>query len=183
MKEVRLHGRGGQGAVTSAELVAIAAIDEGRYAQAFPSFGPERRGAPVAAFIRVSDKQIRTREKVYTPDIVMVLDSSLPSLVNVAAGLKEGGIVILNTDMSEKEVRKTFNLEGCKLAMVDANTIAREVLGLPITNTTMLGALLKATGIVGIDALEEALDRRFGRLSEKNKAALKRAYDETVITG
>ncbi len=183
MKEVRLHGRGGQGAVTSAELVAIAAIDEGRYAQAFPSFGPERRGAPVAAFIRVSDKQIRTREKVYTPDIVMVLDSSLPSLVNVAAGLKDDGIVILNTDMSEKEVRKTFNLKDCKLAMVDANTIAREVLGLPITNTTMLGALLKATGIVGIDALEEALDRRFGRLSEKNKAALKRAYEETVITG
>ncbi len=182
MKEVRLHGRGGQGGVTSAELVAIAAIDEGKYAQAFPSFGPERRGAPVAAFIRVSDKQIRTREKVYTPDIVLVLDPALPSLVNVAAGLKDDGIVILNTAMSEDQVRKEFGLK-CKLAMVDATKIATEVLGLPITNTTMLGALLKATGIVSQSHLEEALDRRFGRIAEKNKNALQRAFDETVVAG
>ncbi len=182
MKEIRIHGRGGQGGVTSAELVATAAIDEGKYAQAFPSFGPERRGAPVAAFVRVSDSQIRTREKVYTPDIVMVLDPSLPALVNVSEGLKEGGIVVLNTHMKEDEVRKAFGLD-CKLALVDANAIAHEVLGLPITNTTMLGALMKATGIVGLDALEEALERRFGRLAEKNKAAMKRAYEETVVSG
>ncbi|HID98664.1 MAG TPA: pyruvate synthase [Thermodesulfobacteriaceae bacterium] len=182
MKEVRLHGRGGQGGVTSAELVAIAGIAEGKYAQAFPSFGPERRGAPVAAFIRVSDTPIRTREKVYNPDIVLVLDHSLPSLVNVAQGLCEDGIVILNTGMSEAEVREKFDLK-CKLAMVDANTIAMEVLGLPITNTTMLGALLKATGIVGKAALEEALENRFGRIAEKNKAALNRAFEETVVTG
>jgi len=181
MKEVRLHGRGGQGAVTSAEVVAIAGIDEGRFAQAFPSFGPERRGAPVTAFIRMSDSPIRTREKVYHPDIVMVLDSSLPSLVRVSEGLHKDGIVILNTHMKESEVRKTFGLDS-KLAMVDANTIAREILGLPITNTTMLGALLKATGIVGQEALEHALDRRFGRLSEKNKAAMRRAIEETIIT-
>ena len=181
MKEVRVHGRGGQGGVTSAEQVAIAAIDEGKYAQAFPSFGPERRGAPVAAFIRVSEAPIRTREKVYHPDIVVVLDASLPALVNVQEGIKEDGIVVLNTAMSEKEVRKTFGLTG-RLAMVDANTIAMEVLGLPITNTTMLGALLKATGIVGMEALEVALERRFGRLADKNKAAMRRAYEETVIT-
>ena len=182
MKEVRLHGRGGQGAVTSAELVATAGIDEGKYAQAFPSFGPERRGAPVTAFVRVSDSPIRTREKVYCPDIVIVLDSALPSLVKVSEGLHEDGIVILNTNMKESEVRETFGLDS-KLAMVDANTIAREVLGLPITNTTMLGALLKATGIVGTDAMEDALDRRFGRLSEKNKAAMRRAFEETTVTG
>ncbi|MFO8240728.1 MAG: 2-oxoacid:acceptor oxidoreductase family protein [Dissulfuribacterales bacterium] len=181
MKEVRLHGRGGQGAVTSAELVAIAGIDEGRFAQAFPSFGPERRGAPVTAFIRVSDSPIRTREKVYCPDIVMVLDSSLPSLVKVSEGLHKDGIVILNTHMKESEVRRAFGLDS-KLAMVDANTIAREILGLPITNTTMLGALLKATGIVGKKSLEHALDRRFGRLSEKNKDAMRRAIEETIIT-
>ncbi len=181
MKEVRLHGRGGQGGVTSAELVATAAIAEGKYAQAFPSFGPERRGAPVAAFIRVSDQPIRTREKVYHPDIVVVLDPSLPALVNVAEGLKEGGIVILNTDLSEKEVREKFGLKS-KLAMVDATKIALEVLGLPITNTTMLGALLRATGIVGKEALEEAMDKRFGRIADKNKAALARAFEETVIT-
>ena len=180
MKEVRLHGRGGQGGVTSAELVAIAAIDEGKYAQAFPSFGPERRGAPVAAFIRVSDEPIRTREKVYHPDIVLVLDAALPSIVNVQAGMKEDGITILNSHMSEEELRETFGLKG-RLAVVDANKIAMEVLGLPITNTTMLGALLKATGIVSIEPLEDALDRRFGRLSEKNKAALKRAFEETVV--
>jgi pyruvate ferredoxin oxidoreductase gamma subunit len=180
MKEVRLHGRGGQGGVTSAELVAVAAIDEGKFAQAFPSFGPERRGAPVTAFIRVGDEQIRTREKVYHPDIVVVLDSSLPLLVNVSEGLKEDGIVILNSARSEAEIREAYGLKG-RVAFVDANTIAREVLGLPITNTTMLGALLKATGIVSIEALEEALDRRFGRLSEKNKAAMHRAYEETVV--
>ena len=182
MKEVRLHGRGGQGAVTSAELVATAGIDEGKYAQAFPSFGPERRGAPVTAFVRVSDSPIRTREKVYRPDIVIVLDSALPSLVKVSEGLRKDGIVILNTNMKESKVRETFGLDS-KLAMVDANTIAREILGLPITNTTMLGALLKATGIVGADVMEDALDRRFGRLSEKNKAAMRRAFEETTVTG
>jgi len=182
MKEIRLHGRGGQGAVTSAELVAKAGIDEGKYAQAFPSFGPERRGAPVMAFVRMSDSPIRTREKVYHPDIVVVLDSSLPFLINVSEGLHKDGIVILNTNMSESEVRETFGLDS-RLAMVDANTIAREVLGLPITNTTMLGALLKASNIVGIEALEDALDRRFGRLSEKNKAAMYRALEETVVSG
>ncbi len=181
MKEVRLHGRGGQGAVTSAELVAIAAIDEGKYAQAFPSFGPERRGAPVMAFIRVGEEPIRTREKVYHPDIVVVLDSSLPALVDVAAGMKEDGIVILNSHMSEDELRKEYGFK-CRLAMVDANTIAQEVIGLPITNTTMLGALLKATGIVSMDALDKALEHRFGRLAEKNKAAMRRAYEETVVT-
>ena len=180
MKEVRIHGRGGQGGVTSAELVAIAAIEEGRYAQAFPSFGPERRGAPVQAFIRVSDNVIRTREKVYHPDIVVVLDSSLPALVNVAEGIKEDGIIILNSAHPESQIREEFGLKT-RLALVDANTIAREVLGLPITNTTMLGALLKATGIVGIEAVEDALEKRFGKLAAKNKDAMKRAYEETAI--
>ncbi len=180
MKEVRIHGRGGQGGVTSAELVATAAISQGKYAQAFPSFGPERRGAPVAAFIRVSDEQIRTREKVYTPDIVLVLDPSLPALVNVADGLKDDGIVILNTELSADQVREKFGIKA-KLAMVDATKIATEELGLPITNTTMLGALLKATGIVDKEPLFEALEKRFGRLAEKNKKALERAFNETVI--
>ncbi len=182
MKEVRLHGRGGQGAVTLAGLVATAGIDEGKYAQAFPSFGAERRGAPVMAFIRMSDSPIRTREKVYHPDIVVVLDSSLLSHVKVSEGLHKDGIVILNTRMNESEVRESIGLDS-KLALVDANTIAREVLGLPITNTTMLGALLKATDIVGVEAMEDALDRRFGRLSEKNKAAMHRAFEETIVSG
>lgn len=180
MKEFRLHGRGGQGAVTSAELVATAAIDEGKYAQAFPSFGPERRGAPVAAFIRVSDSPIKTREKIYNPDVVVVLDPSLPKIVNVADGLKEGGIVVLNTTLSPDEVREQFGIKAT-LALVDASKIAREILGLPITNTTMLGALIKATNIISLESISEALNRRFGKLAEKNKQSLMRAYEETKI--
>src|SRR5512142_2733974 len=112
MIEIRFHGRGGQGAVTSAELTALAAIGEGKYAQAFPSFGPERRGAPVMAFVRVSDTPIRTREKVYEPDIVVVLDPSLLQIVNVEAGLKSSGMVILNTKKSVEEVRKDTGIKS-----------------------------------------------------------------------
>jgi len=180
MKEFRLHGRGGQGGVTSAELVATAAIDEGKFAQAFPSFGPERRGAPVAAFIRVSDVQIRTREKIYSPDVVVVLDPSLPKIVKVADGLKADGLVILNTALNPDEIKTQFGIIA-KLAIVDATKIAKEVLGLPITNTTMLGALIKATGIIGLDSISDALQRRFGKLAEKNKAALMRAFEETKV--
>ncbi len=181
MIEVRLHGRGGQGAVTSAELLAISAINQGRYAQAFPSFGPERRGAPVMAFLRVSDERIRTREKVYNPDIVVVLDPSLPTIVKVTRGLKEDGWVILNSHKDEKTLREILGGYKGKLAAVDATKIAIEVLGLPITNTTMLGALLKATNLVDRSYLEEALEHRFGRLAEKNKAAMARALEETKL--
>src|SRR5512135_3320719 len=142
MVEIRFHGRGGQGAVTSAELTALAAIEEGKYAQAFPSFGPERRGAPVMAFVRVSETPIRTREKVYHPDVVVVLDPSLLQIVNVETGLKEGGLVILNTKKSAAEVRKETGIKA-RLALVDASKIAVETMRVPITNTTMLGALLK----------------------------------------
>ncbi len=181
MIEVRLHGRGGQGAVTSAELIAISAINQDKYAQAFPSFGPERRGAPVMAFVRVSEERIRTREKVYTPDIVVVLDPSLPTIVNVTDGLKENGWVILNSHKDEKELREILGGYQGKLAVVDATKIAMEELGLPITNTTMLGAFLKATHLVDQKFLEEALEHRFGRLAEKNKAAMARAIKETKL--
>lgn len=180
MVEIRVHGRGGQGAVTSAELVAVAAINDGKYAQAFPSFGPERRGAPVAAFIRVSEKPIRSREKVYEPNIVVVLDPSILKIVNVAAGLKEGGTIIVNTSKSLEEIAGLFKVRA-RIATVDATKIALESMGVPITNTTMLGALLQATGIVDKGALEAAIDKRFGRIAEKNKTALNRAMAETVI--
>lgn len=175
-----MHGRGGQGAVTSAELTALAAIGTGKYAQAFPSFGPERRGAPVMAYIRVSDKPIKTREKVYNPDIVVVLDPSLLGLVNVGAGLKPGGVVVVNTAKTAEEVRKLTGIKA-KLALVDASRIAMETMGIPITNTTMLGAMLKATGLMAASDLVEPLKERFGRIADKNMASLKRAYDETVI--
>ncbi|MHC1743599.1 MAG: 2-oxoacid:acceptor oxidoreductase family protein [Syntrophobacteraceae bacterium] len=180
MVEIRFHGRGGQGAVTSAELTALAAIDEGKFAQAFPSFGPERRGAPVMAFVRVSETQIRTREKVYNPDVVVVLDPSLLQIVNVEAGLKEGGLVILNTKKSAEEIRKETGLKA-RLALVDASKIAMETMRVPITNTTMLGALIKGAGLLGVDALRAPIQNRFGPIAEKNIKACQRAFEETIV--
>ncbi len=181
MIEIRLHGRGGQGAVTSAELIAIAAINQGKFAQAFPSFGPERRGAPVQAFARIDDIPVRTREKVYNPDIILVLDPSLPKIVKVTSGLKENGIAILNSHYSEKEVREILGDYKGILALVDATKIAIEEIGLPITNTTMLGAFLKVTGLIEPSYMEEALKARFGKLAEKNIKALQRAMKEIKI--
>jgi len=174
-----LHGRGGQGAVTSAELVAQAAIDEGKYAQAFPAFGPERRGAPVQSFIRISDKQIRIRAEVTEPDIVVVLDPGLLNIVKVTAGLKKNGLVVVNTkslDNVPADIRANY-----RLAVIDANLVAKETLGAPIVNTTMLGALLKASGVVKLESMSEPLKKRFGKLAEKNLAAMKRAFDETQV--
>jgi len=181
--EIRWHGRGGQGAVTSAELLARAAIDEGKYAQAFPSFGPERRGAPVLSFVRVDSQQpIRTRAGIQEPDVVVVLDTTLLAITKITAGLKADGIVVINTRKPVPELRREFGI-NCPLATVDATAIARAVLGIPITNTTMLGALVKATGIVKLESLEEPLKERFGRLAERNIAAMKRAYQETSVKG
>jgi len=180
MVEIRFHGRGGQGAVTSAELAALAAIEEGKYAQAFPSFGPERRGAPVMAFVRVSDEPIRTREKVYHPDVVVVLDPSLLQIVNVEAGLKEDGLIVLNTRKSVDEVRKETGLKA-RLALVDAGRIAMETMRVPITNTTMLGALLKAADLMNVEALRAPIQNRFGPIAEKNLKACVRAYEETEV--
>ena len=179
--EIRMHGRGGQGSVTSAELLAQAAISEGKYAQAFPSFGPERRGAPVLAFVRVNNSEpIKVRAEVAQPDMVVVLDSSLLSIVNVVSGLKANGIVVINTKKSAEEIRKEFNI-NCPVATVDATGIARELLGVPITNTSMLGALVKASGVVKLESLAEPLKHRFGRLAEKNINAMKKAYEETIV--
>jgi pyruvate ferredoxin oxidoreductase gamma subunit len=180
MIEIRFHGRGGQGAVTSVELLALAAIGEGKFAQGFPSFGPERRGAPVLAFCRVDDHHIRLRCKIANPDVVLILDPGLIRIQKPAADLKENGIIVLNTHKSPQEVRQDFNFKHT-LALVDANKIAREVLGVPITNTTMLGALIRATGVVAVDSLEHPLQERFGPLAAKNFAALKEAYEQTII--
>jgi pyruvate ferredoxin oxidoreductase gamma subunit len=180
MIEVRWHGRGGQGAVTSVELLAQAAIAAGKYAQGFPSFGPERRGAPVAAFTRVAEKKINVRSGIYEPDVVLVLDSSLIGLVNVLDGLKPGGKLIVNTHKTPEEIRKALDYTGT-LAIVDGTGIARKEMGVPIANTTMIGALLKVTGIMELDAMKESIEHRFGRIAQKNLNAMKRAYDEITI--
>ncbi len=179
--EIRFHGRGGQGAVTSAELLAQAAIGEGRYGQAFPSFGPERRGAPVMAFARVSDEQIRNRSAVYNPNAVLVLDPSLLTLVDVTKGLAEGGIVVVNTAKSPEDIKKELGWTN-KVATVDALTIAMKTIRRPITNTTMLGSLLKATGLVDAGHLEQALENRFGPLARRNIEAMRQAMESTRLS-
>jgi len=179
--EIRWHGRGGQGAVTSAELLAKAAIIEEKYAQAFPAFGPERRGAPVVAFDRIdSQKPIRVRAEIREPDVVIVLDPTLLSVVKVTSGLKPKGILVINTSKDFATIEKDFGTDW-KLALVDANKIAREVLGVPIVNTTMLGALLKAVAVVKMESLVEPIKERFDRLAEKNYNAVKKAFEETMV--
>jgi len=181
MIEIRFHGRGGQGAVTSAELLALAAIGEGKYAQAFPSFGPERRGAPVLAFCRISDEKIRIRANIDEPDIVVVLDASLLTVVNVASGLKPNGIVVTTSKDSAKKVKELLGIKNV-VAVVDAVRIASEVLGLPITNTTMLGSLVRASGgLVKKESFVHPFKERFGRIAEKNISAFNRAYQDTVL--
>jgi len=180
MIEIRFHGRGGQGAVTSAELLAIAAINKGLYAQAFPSFGPERRGAPVVAFCRISDEPIRVRANIITPDYVLVLDPSILRIVNVTEGLKDDGTLVANTRYSCEEIRKELSVKH-RLATVNATKIAMETIKLPITNTTMLGALVRASGAVDRNDLNAPFEGRFGRLAAKNISAYDRAYDDTQV--
>ncbi len=181
LTEIRWHGRGGQGAVTSAELLARAAIDEGKFAQAFPSFGPERRGAPVLAFVRIGNgERIRIRSEITAPDVVVVLDPGLLNVVDVACGLKPGGIIVINSKKSSERIRDELGLESL-IATVDATGIARRILGVPITNTTMVGAVIRATGIVRPESLTKPLEDRFGKLAAKNIDAMKRAYEETVV--
>ena len=129
----------------------------------------------MVAFTRISKEPIRTHEQVYEPDHVVVLDPTLTKVVNVASGLKRGGFIVLNS----KEVPE--NLKGAKIALVDATAIAIESLGVPITNTTMLGALAKATGVVSLESAKKVIEKRFGKLAEKNINAAKRAYEQTVM--
>lgn len=176
MIEIRFHGRGGQGAVTAARLLAEAAFLEGKHCQAFPFFGAERRGAPVVAFTRIDAEPIRIRTQVYEPNHVVVLDPTLLEAVNVAAGLKRGGMMVINGKTAPEE------LKAEKAVLIDASAIAMEFLGIPITNTAMLGALSKATGIVSLDSVLKAVGSYFkGKLAEKNVAAVKAAYERTVV--
>ncbi len=181
MYEVRFHGRGGQGAVTAANILAIAAVKQGYYPQSFPYFGVERRGAPVQAFTRIDDKKIDIRMNVYSPDAVVVLDPSLMDVVDVTVGLKEGGIVIINTSKKPEE----FKLGNYKVATVDATKIALEhklgSMAAPIVNTAILGAYAKAIGNVEIDYVVEAIRENAPAKKEENALAAKDAYEKTVL--
>lgn len=171
MKEIRFHGRGGQGAVTAAQILAKAAFIDGSFAQAFPYFGVERRGAPLLAFTRIDNKKIRIRSQIYEPDFVVVQDPSLIDVMDITSGLKEGGTILVNTT-------KEMNFEGYNTVTVDATGIALEVLGLPIVNTSILGAFVGVTNEVSIEALKEAIIDSFPKkLAEKNAKAAEVAYN------
>jgi len=186
--EVRWHGRGGQGAVTAAEILAAAAIEEGLWAQAFPEYGAERRGAPVKAYTRIATEPILEREPILEPNIVVVLDSTLDPKVYLH-GLKDEGVAIINTGKSVEEVRSLFREKGLKepkvVAVVNATSIAMKYLKAPIVNTAMLGAFVKAVGIVKLDTILELVAKRFEEKGQKvvdaNIAAIKEAYETTKV--
>lgn len=180
--EIRWHGRGGQGAVTASEIVAAAAILEGRYALAFPEFGAERRGAPVRAYTRISDDPVVPRTPITRPDIVVVLDPSLLG-PNVVEGLKPNGTLVVNHVKTPNDVARACQLAvPARVAVVDATGIALKRLGRPIVNTAILGALIRATGVVSLDSVLSLVMERFpGKLGEANSQAVRDAYESTVI--
>ncbi len=176
MREIRFHGRGGQGAVTAAEILATAAFYDGKYSQAFPFFGVERRGAPVTAFARVDDRFIRIRNQIYEPDYIVVQDPTLIEVVNVAKGLKKGGKAIVNTEKTPDEIGLDT---GAEIVTINATKIALDVLGVPIVNTSMLGAFAAVSKEVTLDSIIKAIKKRFiPKLAFKNEKAVEVAFNE-----
>jgi pyruvate ferredoxin oxidoreductase gamma subunit len=183
LTEIRWHGRGGQGVVTAGKMLAQVALDSGLYFQAFPDYGPERAGAPIRAFTRTSPKPIHKHCQIQEPDIVLVLDPTLLEAVNVAEGLKKDGVLLVNTDQSPAEVRDIVGFRTGKVFTVNATKIALETLGREITNTPMLGALVKATGILSVEELIAQTRKQFGdkfgtEVVKRNVEAVQRAADE-----
>jgi 2-oxoacid:acceptor oxidoreductase gamma subunit (pyruvate/2-ketoisovalerate family)/2-oxoacid:acceptor oxidoreductase delta subunit (pyruvate/2-ketoisovalerate family) len=176
MIEVRFHGRGGQGAVTAVRILASAGYMEGKYTQAIPMYGTERRGAPVIAFCRIDDSRIRERDLVHEPDIVVVLDPLLTKTVDVTEGLKPGGLVLINNPSNYKEMGLSGNF---RVSIVDATKIAIEVLGRPITNTAILGAFTKVSGQLKLESLDEAIKNELPkRIVASNIEAAHRGFKE-----
>ncbi len=185
LTEIRWHGRGGQGVVTAGKLLAETAMGTGQYFQAFPDYGPERMGAPIRAYTRLSSKPITIHSQIEDPNVVLVLDPTLLGTVAVADGLEEDGTMLVNTSMSPAEVRDITGFQTGKVCTVDASHIAIEEMGREITNTPMLGAFARATGIFDIEALAEQLRAWFGKkisakAIEANVRAMRRAAEEVV---
>lgn len=181
MIEIRFHGRGGQGAVIGAEILAEAAFLEGKFVQAFPYFGVERRGAPVTAYTRIDDNPIRIRTNIYEPDHVVVLDPTLLDFIDVTEGLDESGWLIVNSHKSPGELL----IDHERIATVNATKIARKYrlgsINSPIVNTSILGAVSKATGVVSIEKLSSSIGNRVPAKVDENIQAAKAAYEELVV--
>ncbi|MFH1232716.1 MAG: pyruvate ferredoxin oxidoreductase subunit gamma [Patescibacteria group bacterium] len=178
MLQIRIHGRGGQGVVTAAELIAIAAFIDGKQSQAFPSFGVERTGAPVESYVRIDDKPIKTHEQIYQPDILIIQDSTLlnnPSLTN---GINSKTKIIINTTKNKTDLK--LKLPKSNIYTIDATKIAMEILGKNIVNTVILGAMSKFTGLISLDSLKKAIREKFSDKNEeliiKNIKAIEKAY-------
>jgi 2-oxoacid:acceptor oxidoreductase gamma subunit (pyruvate/2-ketoisovalerate family) len=177
--DVRINGRGGQGAVTASRLLGEAAILEGQYVHAFPSFGPERAGAPVTSFARISAEQFTEKTEVYEPHVVVVIDPTLLNDCNVADGLRDGGTIVVNFEGMKESLMKYFEGVHANIYKVAGSKIALEEIGRNVPNLVMLGSLLRVTGLVKLESLLKVTTNRFkGALGEKNVAAIKRAYEE-----
>ena len=181
MLSVRLHGRGGQGTVTAANILAMAAHLAGHQVRANPLYGPERRGAPVASFLRISPEIIRVKCQIYQPDCVVVLDARLPQTVPVLDGLREGGMALFNQSQPQGGLSDLERVG--RLAWVDATAIAKEILGSSITNTTMIGAFARICDLVSMKTIEKAIKRTFSDPSqgEANFRAAQRAYEHCEL--
>ncbi len=179
MKEIRLHGRGGQGVVTAARMLAIAFVLEGKYASAFPLFGTERRGAPVTAFVRFDDKPILQNTQVYEPDCLLILDPLQARSTAVFSGLNQGGIVVLST---AKPAVERPNPSVGTIGFVDAMAIALQEIGRPIVNTCMLGSFARTTGWITLDSILSSLKEYFdGSRLESNINCVKRGFENTHV--
>ncbi len=176
--EVRFHGRGGQGVVTAADILAVAGFKDGYYTLSFPMFGAEKRGTPVASFLRLSDKPIVSRDEIYYPDYVVVMDPTVIGPVKVEAGLKPDGKLIANYPKGAEDLKREMGVEFDVLT-INATRIAMEYLGRPITNTAMVGAFVGATNVVKLDSLIETIKEWFANkeLAEKNIRLVKEAYE------
>ncbi|MFH0897180.1 MAG: 2-oxoacid:acceptor oxidoreductase family protein [Candidatus Bathyarchaeota archaeon] len=181
MLEIRWHGRAGQGIVTVSRLLAEAAFAEGKHVQAFPYFGPERLGSPLTGFTRISDEPIEIHSLIYNPDTVIILDDTLPKIVNVTEGLKEEGELLMNSKKSSEETRKELNI-GNKCYTVDATKISFDIIGSGVAfNTAMLGALVRVRPVASVDSLSKIILKRFGKeMGQKNIDVVLRANKEVA---
>ena len=184
MIEVRIHGRGGQGAVSTGQIMAIAAFHDNKKSQSFPMFGVERSGAPVQAFARISDKEINLRCEVYNPEVVIVFEPSLLKTIDVTAGLKSGGTIIINTN---KKIEELGLKKGLKIYTIDATSISLEIFGRPIVNTAMLGAFSAITNVLSLESLKKAIDEKFlktkgEKIADLNKKAIEAVYNKSKET-
>jgi len=181
--QIRIHSRGGQGAKTAGIITAKAFIAEGEFAQTFAEYGPERSGAPMKTFVRLSGEEIRLHGDVESPDMVVVMDATLLSSVDVAAGIEKGGVLLVNTPKSEKEIASLVTSKNCKIYTIDASGISKEVLGKNLPNTVMVGAMAKLYSSIPYKEVVNQLQKKFGakltqEMIDKNLEALQRGYDE-----